>query len=98
MKLEQQEEASWWPVGTRAQHCLAKKENTESAPQAAAAMLPSDVLSAVWTEDVVSLSEEASPHQGQGALLTVKAVVVPLAFLKRDVLCATETCAQENTR
>lgn len=70
---------------------LAQKENAESVPQAAASVLPSDVLSAVGTEDVIPLSEEASPHQGQGALLTVKAVVVPLTFLKRDVLCATKT-------
>lgn len=54
-------------------------------------MLPSDVLPTVGTEDVVSLREEAAPHQGQGALLTVKAVVVPLTFLEGDVLRATET-------
>lgn len=52
---------------------------------------PSDVLPTVGAEDVVPLCEEASPHQGQGALLTVEAVIVPLAFLKGDVLGATET-------
>lgn len=53
-------------------------------------MLPSDVLPTVGAEDVVSLREEAASHQGQGALLTVKAVVVPLTFLEGDVLRATE--------
>lgn len=56
-----------------------------------ASELPSDVLPTVGAEDVISLCEEASPHQGQGALLTVKAVVVPLTFLERDVLRAPET-------
>lgn len=79
-------------VGIRTQHCLVVKENIQiSAPSTVASVPPSDVLSTVRTEDVVSLCEEASPHQGQGALLTVKAVVVPLAFLKRDILCATQT-------
>lgn len=60
--------------------------------------MPSDVLSTVRAEDVISLCEEAPPHQGQGALLAVKAVIVPLTFLERDVLRAPETCAQkENT-
>lgn len=92
MKPGQREGASGWLVETRTQHCLVMKENTQiSVPRAVASVSPSDVLSTVRTEDVVSLCEEASPHQGQGALLTVKAVVVPLAFLKRDVLCATQT-------
>lgn len=96
MKPGQREETSWWLVGIRIQHCLVMKENIQiSAPSTVASVLPSDVLSTVRTEDVVSLCEEASAHQGQGTLLTVKAVVVPLAFLKRDVLCATETCAQK---
>lgn len=92
MKPGQREEASWWLVGIRTQHCLVMKEIQISAPSCGfCATLPSDVLSTVRTEDVISLCEEASPHQGQGALLTVKAVVVPLAFLKRDILCATQT-------
>lgn len=68
------------------------KENIRiSAPRAVASVPPSNILSTVRTEDVISLCEEASSHQRQGALLTVKAVVVPLAFLERDVLCATQT-------
>lgn len=99
MKPGQQEEASWWPVGTRTQHCLVMKENTPiSAPRVVASVPPSDVLSTVRTEDVISLCKEAPSHQGQGALLTVKAIVVPLAFLERDVLCATQTCAQKKTQ
>lgn len=92
MKPGQREETSWWLVGIRIQHCLVMKENIQiSAPSTVASVPPSDVLSTVRTEDVVSLCKEASAHQGQGTLLTVKAVVVPLAFLKRDILCATET-------
>lgn len=99
MKPGQQEEASWWLVGIRTQHCLVMKENIRiSAPRAVASVPPSNILSTVRTEDVISLCEEASSHQRQGALLTVKAVVVPLAFLERDVLCATQTCAQKKTQ
>lgn len=93
MKLRQREKALRWLVESRTQHCLVKKENIRiSASQASAFALPSDVLPTVGAEDVISLREEASSHQGQGALLTVKAVIVPLTFLKGDVLCATETC------
>lgn len=99
MKLGQREEASWWLVEIRTQHCLVMKENIQlSVSRAVASVPPSDVLSTVRTEDVISLCEEASPHQRQRALLTVKAVVVPLAFLERDVLCATQTCARKKTR
>lgn len=92
MKLRQREKALRWLVESRTQHCLVKKENIRiSASQALAFALPSDVLPTVGAEDVISLREEASSHQGQGALLTVKAVIVPLTFLKGDVLCATET-------
>ena len=81
-------------MGSRTQHCLVKKENIRiSASQVAASALPSDVLPTVGAKDVVSLREEAASHQGQGALLTVKAVVVPLTFLEGDVLRATEPCA-----
>lgn len=94
MKLRQREKALRWLVASRTQHCLVKKENIRIfASQAAASALPSDVLPTVGAEDVVSLREEAASHQGQGALLTVKAVVVPLTFLEGDVLRATETCA-----
>lgn len=57
-----------------------------------AAVGASDVFSAVGAQDVISFCEEASPHQWEGALLTVKTVVMPLPFLKGDVLCATKSC------
>lgn len=53
-------------------------------------MGPSDVFPTVRAQDVVPLGEEASPHQGQGALLTVEAVVMPLPFFKGDVLRASQ--------
>jgi len=49
-----------------------------------------DVLAALWAEDVVTLGEETTADQGHGALLTVEAVIVPLALLKRNVLAASE--------
>lgn len=82
----------WWKPE---QHCLAEKENTQSygeMPHSHRAVQPSDVLAAVGTQDVIPLGEEASAHQGQGALLAVEAVVVPLPFLEGDVLCATDSC------
>lgn len=57
-------------------------------------MWTSDVFPTVRAQDVVSFCEEASPHQGEGALLAVKTVVVPLSLLKGDVLCATQSCEQ----
>lgn len=51
----------------------------------------SDVFPAVGAQDVVPLCEEASAHQGQGALLAVEAVIVPLPLLKGDVLGAAES-------
>ncbi|KAG7215756.1 hypothetical protein INR49_021879 [Caranx melampygus] len=40
--------------------------------------------------DVITFSEEPTPDQGHGALLTVEAVIVPLALLKGNVLAASE--------
>lgn len=54
-------------------------------------MLTSDVFPAVRAQDVIPFCEEASAHQGQGALLAVKAIIVPLPFLKGDVLCASKS-------
>lgn len=54
-------------------------------------MWASDVFPAVRAQDVISFCEEASPHQREGALLTVKTVVMPLPFLKGDVLRATKS-------
>lgn len=54
-------------------------------------MWTSDVFPTVRAQDVVSFCEEASPHQGEGALLAVETVVVPLSLLKGDVLCATQS-------
>lgn len=51
----------------------------------------SDVLAALWAEDVITLGEEAASHQRHGTLLTVEAVVVPLALLEGNVLAASET-------
>lgn len=51
----------------------------------------SDVFATLGAQDVVTLGEETPAHQGDGALLTVEAVVVPLALFKRDVLTATQT-------
>lgn len=50
----------------------------------------SDVLATLRAEDVITFGEEPTPNQGHGALLTVEAVIVPLAFLKRNVLAASE--------
>lgn len=45
-----------------------------------------DVFAALWAQDVITLSQEATTHQGHRALLTVEAVIVPLALLKGNVL------------
>lgn len=50
-----------------------------------------DVFAALWAQDVVAFGEKATANQGHGALLTVEAVIVPLALLKGDVLAATKT-------
>jgi hypothetical protein len=57
----------------------------------------SDVFPTVGAQDVVPLCEEASPNQGEGALLAVKAVIVPLSFLKGDVLCASQSANRVGT-
>lgn len=49
-----------------------------------------DVLAALWAQDVITFSQEATTDQGHGALLTVEAVVVPLALLKGNVFAAAE--------
>lgn len=54
-------------------------------------VLTSDVFPAVRAQDVIPFCEEAAAHQREGALLAVKAVVMPLPFLKGDVLCATKS-------
>lgn len=43
-------------------------------------------------EDFLILGQEAFPHQGDGALPTVKAFAVPLTFLKADEFGTSETC------
>lgn len=50
-----------------------------------------DVLAALWAKDIIPFSEEAAANQGHGALLTVEAVIVPLALLKGNVLAASKT-------
>lgn len=54
--------------------------------------LRSDVFATVRTQDVVSLSQKATTHQGHSALCAVEAVVVPLTLLEGDILAATQTC------
>lgn len=49
-----------------------------------------DVLAALWAQDIITFSEEATANQGHGALLTVEAVIVPLALLKGNVLAASK--------
>ena len=50
----------------------------------------SDVLAALRAQDVITFSQEAATNQGHRALLTVEAVVVPLALLKGNVLASSE--------
>lgn len=50
-----------------------------------------DVFAALWAQDVVAFSEKATANQGHGALLTVEAVIVPLALLKGNILAASKT-------
>lgn len=49
-----------------------------------------DVLAALWAQDIITFGEEATANQGHGALLTVEAVIVPLALLKGNVLAASK--------
>lgn len=49
------------------------------------------VLATLGAQDIVAFSQEAATDQGDGALLTVEAVIVPLALLKGNVLAASET-------
>lgn len=49
-----------------------------------------DVLATLRAEDVITLGEETTSNQRHGALLTVEAVIVPLALFKRNVLTASE--------
>lgn len=51
----------------------------------------SDVFATLRAQDVVTLSEETPAHQGDGALPTVEAVMVPLTLFKGDVLTSTQT-------
>lgn len=50
-----------------------------------------DVLATLWAKDIIAFSEESTPNQGHRALLTVEAVIVPLALLKGNVLAASKT-------
>lgn len=50
-----------------------------------------DVFSTLRAQDVIAFSEEATSNQGNGALLAVEAIIVPLAFLKRNILASTQT-------
>lgn len=49
------------------------------------------VLATLRAQDIVTFSQEAATDQRDGALLTVEAVIVPLALLKGNVLAASET-------
>lgn len=50
----------------------------------------SNVLAALWAQDIIAFGEEATADQGHGALLTVEAIIVPLALLKGNVLAASK--------
>lgn len=56
-------------------------------PGAERSLLPA----AVGAQDVVALRQEASAHQGHGALHAGEALAVPLALLKGDVLGSRQT-------
>lgn len=49
-----------------------------------------DVLAALWAQDIITFSEEATANQGHGALLAVEAVIVPLALLKGNILASSK--------
>lgn len=55
------------------------------------------VFAALWAQDVITFGEEPTTDQGHGALLAVKAVVVPLALLKGNVLAASEAWKRESS-
>lgn len=54
-----------------------------------------DVFATLGTHDLIAGRQKAPSHQGDGALLAVEAVVVPLTVFKRDVLAATQTCTSK---
>lgn len=54
-------------------------------------VVESDVFATLRAQDVVALGQEAATDEGDRALLAVEAVVVPLAFLKANVLTASKT-------
>lgn len=49
-----------------------------------------DVFATLRAQDIIAFSEEATANQGHRALLTVEAVIVPLALLKGNVLAASK--------
>lgn len=49
-----------------------------------------DVFAALGAQDIITFGQEATTNQRYRALLTVEAVVVPLALLKGNVLAASE--------
>lgn len=49
------------------------------------------VLATLRAQDIITFSQEAASDQRDGALLTVEAVIVPLALLKGNVLAASKT-------
>lgn len=51
----------------------------------------------VSAQDVVTLSEEASSHQRDGALHAGETLAVPLTFLEGDVLGPCQTCAHQRS-
>lgn len=51
----------------------------------------------VGAQDVVTLSEEASSHQRNGALHAGETLAVPLTLLKGDVLGPSQTCEHQTS-
>ncbi|KAA8587987.1 hypothetical protein FQN60_001181 [Etheostoma spectabile] len=60
-------------------HCSTDTANLQREANSSTEL---DVLAALWAQDIITFSEEATANQGHRALLTVEAVVVPLALLK----------------
>lgn len=48
------------------------------------------IFSTFRTQNVISLCKKATAHQGDGALLTVKTIAVPLTLLKGYVFCSSK--------
>jgi len=48
-------------------------------------------FTAIWAQDVVSVSEEALSNESNRAFLAVEVLIVPMTFLKGNILGASES-------